>query len=70
MGFGIVKCIVEVMGGDVGVESVLGEGSLFWVWLFLLIEIGEIEGIVCVEEKDKFLFIFLVEDNVINWMII
>ncbi|MGR3813242.1 MAG: ATP-binding protein [Cognatishimia activa] len=69
LGLGIVKRIVEAMGGDVGAESVLGEGSLFWVRLPLPTETGEIEGTVCAEEKDKSLSILLVEDNAINRMI-
>jgi PAS domain S-box-containing protein len=30
LGLAIVKQLVEMMGGDVGAESVLGEGSCFW----------------------------------------
>lgn len=35
LGLGITKRMIEAMGGSIGVESVKGEGSLFWVRLSL-----------------------------------
>lgn len=34
IGLSITKKIVEVMGGKIGVESTLGEGSTFWIELY------------------------------------
>lgn len=68
LGLSIVKRIVESLDGDVGAESVLGEGSLFWVRLPLPTEAGE-GGVIPEEASERALSILLVEDNAINRMI-
>ncbi len=70
LGLGIVRRIVSVMEGEIGVESVPGEGSLFWARLPLLpvdqasiftAEPTEIDAV-----ENRALDILIVEDNPTN----
>lgn len=78
LGLAITRRLAQLMGGDAGVESVLGEGSTFWITVRLKkIEGGGVDGApvsgadVVVQLKEKFegTRILVVEDNEINQMV-
>ena len=75
LGLAITKRIAQMMGGDVGVESTLGKGSLFWftVWLkkclnpLLLDEVIKGEPASIILERDyRGRRLLVVDDNDIN----
>jgi PAS domain S-box-containing protein len=70
LGLGIVRRIISVMQGEIGVESVQGEGSLFWVRLTLPpVEpkgLSEPEQPIQAESAPAFMEILIVEDNATN----
>ncbi len=72
LGLGIVKRLVNAMGGKLGAESVLGEGSLFWVSLplppvELPVDLGTAETDPSDVPRSK---VLVVEDNAINRFIL
>ena len=69
LGLGLVKRMVASMGGDVGAESVPGEGSLFWVRLPLLADTVPSSKQCADSKATQQLKILLVEDNEINRLI-
>ncbi len=79
-GIGLVVCkqLVELMGGIIGVESVVGEGSVFWIELNLTTEaqldnIGiaskAIDSLLLQSEQAPYTMLY-VEDNPANLMLI
>jgi len=68
LGLAITKRLAELMGGDVGVESVAGEGSTFWIEILA----PEIAAVQAVEAEDGWLDglkVLVVEDNPTNRLI-
>lgn len=78
-GIGLVvsKRLIELMGGDIGLESVVGEGSVFWVELNLIAEPQPIFTAAAIAiEKTKIHYdaalhtLLYVEDNPANLMLV
>lgn len=72
LGLGIVKRLVSAMGGKLGAESVLGEGSLFWISLSLQpVELPTAVSEVLTDPSDvPQASVLLIEDNEINRFIL
>ena len=72
LGLGIARRVAQAMGGEIGVESVLGDGSLFWLRLPLP-EVDSATPVPGVEPglaaKPK-LHVLLVEDNPVNLFVL
>jgi PAS domain S-box-containing protein len=74
LGLAISKRIVELMGGRIGVESVLGQGSVFWFEIALAIAPAPEREVLAASKADRGrktapgrpLRILVAEDNEIN----
>lgn len=74
LGLGIVRRLVEVMNGEIGVESKLSDGSVFWVTLPLpaVVEEAPVEPEAPAQPAfEQFgQNVLVVEDNMINRLVI
>ena len=72
LGLGIVRRLVNMMGGEIGAESETGEGSLFWVRIpFNSVDHADVvnedtDTGIAANTGEKSLSVLLVEDNEIN----
>ncbi|MBT9383039.1 response regulator [Pseudooceanicola sp. CBS1P-1] len=70
LGLGISRRLTQMMGGEIGVESEPGEGSLFWLRLPLVFAAGAVNrpdaAALPLPVKMRPLNLLLVEDNEIN----
>lgn len=71
LGLSITKKLIELMGGRLHVDSVLGQGSTFWIELYLPVISSMVEeaqsietpGVIGYKQAEKPLQILIVDDN-------
>jgi signal transduction histidine kinase/DNA-binding response OmpR family regulator/HPt (histidine-containing phosphotransfer) domain-containing protein len=66
LGLSIVRRLVELMGGETGVESVEGEGSLFWFAAHFAPVVHSVQPVYPVPTSLKGQRVLVVDDNATN----
>lgn len=68
LGLGISRRVARAMGGEIGVESVLGDGSLFWLRVPLpsVDSASVVAQSVTAQAKQPGLKVLVIEDNSVN----
>ncbi len=61
LGLSIVRQLVQIMGGEIGVESTVNQGSKFWV--DLTFKVQSVEEIVMQDNQNQTLFVLIAEDD-------
>jgi len=74
LGLAISKQLIDMMGGEIGVETEQGVGSMFWFALKLPLALGEIEpeqpAVPFTRANLKGLHGLIAEDNLVNQMVL